>query len=319
MRNVGLDLGYGGVKVYEPGKETQIASFIGTLNGFSEPSAETCIVSFKGITRMVGREVFSAGTEQPSLSPDRWLGGTEALAAFYAGLGIHFRGNKPKDSIPLSLYVGLPASLTEVKVRAEVQEKVSKWLAGDHDWEYNYKKMAVKVGKVTVRSQASGAIFDLIHTLNGEFSKDVEYLDRGVGIASIGFNTVELSGGINGKPATNMIASKAAGIQALLQQCAINRNSDISLLDDQLRRSALGDDYEANRSSWAGGIISMMETQWKNLMDSVKRVMVVGGGAQYAEPELRARFGDRLYIPTSPIFSVSRGLYKMAVVDGKSA
>lgn len=316
MRNVGLDLGYGGVKVYEPGKETQIASFIGTVNDYSEPSAETCIVSFGGISLMVGRDVYSAGTEQPSLSPDRWLGGNEALAAFFAGMGTHFKGNKQKD--PLSLYVGLPASLTSVSVRAETQAKVSGWLVGEHFWEYNGKRMSVIVENVMVRSQASGAIFDLIHTLNGDFSKDVEYLDRGVGIASIGFNTVELSGGINGRPAANMMISSASGIQALLQQCATNKRAGIAYLDSQLRSGDFGDVYEANRARWAKSIIGMMETKW-SLLDSLKRVMVVGGGAQYAEPELRARFGDRLYIPTSPIFSVSRGLYKMAVVDGKSA
>jgi len=62
-----------------------------------------------------------------------------------------------------------------------------------------------------------------------------------------------------------------------------------------------------------------METKWRSLLDSLQRIMVVGGGVQHAEPELKARFGERLYIPSSPIFSVARGLYKMAVVDGKTA
>ena len=317
MRKIGLDLGYGGIKVYEPGKETMLASFIGTVNEYSEPSAETAIVKFNGITLMVGRDVFFAGTEQPSLSPDRWLGSNEALAAFYAGVGAHLKGNKPKES--LSLYVGLPASLTTVDVRAETQAKVSRWLAGEHNWDYNGKRISATVDSVVVRSQASGAIFDLIHTVNGDFSKDIDYLDRGVGIASIGFNTVELSGGINGRPASAMMLSSADGVQALLQQCAINKRAGIAHLDDQLRKGALGESYEAYRKRWAGSIVSLMETKWRSLLDSLQRIMVVGGGVQHAEPELKARFGERLYIPSSPIFSVARGLYKMAVVDGKTA
>lgn len=317
MRKIGTDFGYGGVKLYEPGRETMLASFIGTVNDYSEPSEDTAIVKFNGISLLVGRDVFMSGTEQPSLSPDRWLGSNEALAAFYAGMGAHLRGNKPKE--PLSLYVGLPASLTTVDVRSETQAKVSRWLAGEHSWEYNGKRISVTVDNVVVRSQASGAIFDLIHTTNGDFSKDVEYLDKGVGIASIGFNTVELSGGINGKPASAMMLSSADGIQALLQQCAKGKRAGISHLDDQLRKGILGNGYEAHRSRWAGSIVSMMETRWRALLDSLKRVMVVGGGVQYAEPELRNRFEDRLYIPPSPIFSVARGLYKMAVVDGKGA
>lgn len=317
MRVIAVDLGYGGAKVYEPGKETMIASFIGDVLEHSEPSAETCIVGFDGIKLMVGRDVFMAGSEKPSMSPERWLGGNEARAAFYAGMGAHLKGVKAKE--PISLYVGLPADITSVDRRADTQRRVSGWLCGDHSWDFNGKKVSIQVGSVTVRSQASGAIFDLIHTTSGEFSRDVEYLDRGVGVLSIGFNTIELSGGMYGKSAANMMMSAPLGVQALLQQCATNKRAGLSMLDSALRSRRFGGDFEAKRKKWAGNIVSAMETKWQTVMGSIERIMVVGGGAQHAELELREKFGNLLYIPPSPIFSVARGLYKMGVVDAKAS
>lgn len=322
-KSIGLDLGFGNVKVYGDKGATIFASHLaspGVAYASDEDTVDeqTSMIEFSGVRYAVGESAFTKGSEIAGLGMQRLLGSMEAKAITYAALGSYFRTyGRPKDG--LSVYVGLPAELLTKAEKTATTDAVQGWLTGKHEWVQDGKATWAVIDSVTVRSQAAGAMYDMIHTLDGSSAKDSRYATGNIGVISIGFNTVELSGMLLGKAADSMMSSDTYGVRRLLEAYNSHGRSKMPMLDFKLRRGQLNGDYENIRQAWSDRVIGFADTIWgKNIYD-LGRVIAVGGGVGYARPALEKMFGDRLWVPDNHIVSIARGLYKRAVADAKKA
>lgn len=323
MKDVGLDLGFGNVKVYDQRGATVFASHLaapGVDYAADEETTdkETTLVEFSGVRYAVGAMAFTKGSEIAGLGMQRLLGSMEVKAIAYAALGAHFNTyGRIKDG--LNIYVGLPAELLTKAEKSATTTAVQGWLTGRHEWTQDGKPMWAVVESVAVRSQAAGAMYDMIHTRDGGQTKDAQYATGNIGVISVGFNTVELSGMLLGKAADSMMASDTYGVRRLLEAYNSRGRSKLSMLDFKLRRGQLDGDYASIRQAWSDRVTGFVDTIWgKNIYD-LGRVIAVGGGVEYARPALEKIFRDRLWVPDNHVVSIARGMYKRAVADGKKA
>jgi Actin like proteins N terminal domain len=323
MKNIGLDLGFGNVKVYGDKGATVFASHLAlprTSYAVDDEKKDetTTVVEFDGIRYAVGEAAFAKGDEVSGLNTRRLLGGTEVQAITYAGIGTHFANyGRPKDG--LNVYVGLPASLLLQDEKADNVKAVEEWMLGKHEWIQDGKPVWCVIDSVTVRSQSAGAMYDMVHTLEGGNSKDARYAAGNVGVISIGFNTVELSGMLLGKAANVMMSSDSFGVHRLLESCKPDDRVSTMMTDYKYRHGLLNGNSANLSRSWADNVLSFVNSKWKKNAYNLDRVIAVGGGVKSAEDALRNAFGDRLWIPDNHISAISRGLYKRAVVDAKKA
>lgn len=323
MKYVGLDLGFGNIKIRDERGSTVHASHMKPAGSiYQDDDAvknQYRRVEFGGFKYCVGLDAAMSNKSSGSLDPERILGGVEIQAAIYAAIGAHFE-NYPrwKDREGLTVYAGIPALLLDgEKKKARSVSLVKDWLERKHTWIQDGEEISVDIANVVVRSQATGAINDMAYTLDGRQTKDVQFLDAGFGLISIGYNTIELSGGIAGRPLIDMIRSERYGVSDMLSYYEGTKSDTLSMLDWKLRTNRLNGSLAGAVSQWQTKIVGYIFGQWDKLVDQVERVILVGGGAQYAEPALRSRFGDKLWLPDDPIISIARGLYKRAVADGK--
>lgn len=323
MKDVGLDLGFGNVKVCDQRGATVFASHLaapGVDYAADEETTdkETTVVEFSGVRYAVGAMAFTKGSEIAGLGMQRLLGSMEVKAITYAALGAHFNTyGRTKDG--LNIYVGLPAELLTKAEKSATTIAVQGWLTGRHEWAQDGKAVSATVESVTVRSQAAGAMYDMIHTRDGGQTKDAQYATGNIGVISVGFNTVELSGMLLGKAADSMMASDTYGVRRLLEAYNSRGRSRLSMLDFKLRRGQLDGDYASIRQAWSDRVTGFVDTIWgKNIYD-LSRVIAVGGGVEYARPALEKMFGDHLWVPENHVVSIARGMYKRAVADGKKA
>ena len=162
-------------------------------------------------------------------------------------------------------------------------------------------------------------IFEFVEAI-----EENDFANHIVGIAaeseieiSIGYNTVETSGGIDGKPIRPMIGSKRMGVSKLLSEYDRDGKTELSALDRKLRQNQLNGHLPSAINTWAEAIVGHVAEKWEKHLSQIGRIVLVGGGARYAEPFLRRRFGEKIWIPDEPIVAIARGLYKRAVYDGK--
>ncbi len=316
MRNVGLDIGFGNCKVYDQSGSTMVSSQIASITGSNtngESSDGTYRVSFGGNNYAVGRYAFALGSSAISQNVQRLLGSTEVRSIMYAAMGAHFKGKSVKD--PLNVYIGLPSELLREPQKSNAIASVKEWLQRPHEWLFDGKPMSLNIESVTVRSQASGALGDMIHNLQGQQTKEAEYLDTGIGVIAIGMNTVEASGVLLGRGSDTMIDSKPLGVRNLIERCS-PPSDDLGYNDELLRlgRLTIADEV---RTAWIDAIVGMIETRWAAHVKTLSRLLLVGGGAQYAEAGLRKRYGNRIYMPQEAFITVARGLYKWSVANAQ--
>lgn len=322
MEYAGFDLGFGNGKFRDKRGQTVFAAHIarpGTDYRTDEGNRDgsTCLVEFENKRFIVGHDAPISGELLPGLDTERILGSNEIRAVTYATIGAHMmRHGRWRDG--LTLYAGIPASLMIGDSKDANVASVKQWLAGKHSWLHDGKEINIYVENVVVISQAAGAISDMAYTLDGKQARDAQYIESGFGAISVGYNTVETSGGIDGKPIRPMITSKRLGVSKMLGDYDRDGRFDLPMLDRKLRQSQLNGHLPSTIDTWAESIVGHVADKWDKYINQIDRIILVGGGARYAEPALRRRFGDKLWLPDDPIIAIARGLYKRAIYDGKA-
>lgn len=325
MEIVAADLGFGNGKVRDKRGGTIYAahvSHIGLDFRIDEGGQDdaTCVVEFDSKKFLVGKDApIKGGKSLSGLDLERIVDGSdEILATTYATWGNHMLQNNRRWTEPISLHVGVPASLMIGEAKTSNIASIKAWLCRNHEWSINGADFRIRVDNVTVRTQAAGAISDMAYTLEGKQTRDAQYIESGFAVISIGYNTVETSGGIGGMPIGELITSMQGGVSSMLAIYRTNDEFDIPVLEWKLRRNQLNGHLPTTIDTWSQGIVSHVTTEWKKKINLVQRIILVGGGARYAEPALRNRFGDKIWMPDDPIGAIARGLYKRAVYDAKA-
>lgn len=318
--DIGGDIGFGSIKLYGKANGVLVSSLVGKLNHkyVSEANrnlGHTHYVTLDKTNYVAGVAAWSIGKASHNQSMDRLVKGTyDARVAIYAALGQYFGGKAIRE--PLNMYIGLPAVLLDTDHKAATIASVTNWMVKDHEWVFNDRPMRATIESVAFRTQATGALGDMIHNLNGQQTKDVEFMDSGIGIVSIGMNTVELSGAKRGRPVDTMIASlENSGVRNMIDEIAGVTQQPTGEIDEDLRsgRQVIP---AHTLSDWSDRIIGEISGKWDTHLPTLDRILLVGGGAQYIADAMRQRLGNIVHVPSDPMMAVARGLYKWSVVNG---
>ena len=318
--NVGIDIGFGNVKLFDSKGGSIHASHLGQMRNRgtedATSAADTLTVTFDHMEYLVGERVAIEGRGRTSTGMHRFDGTEEAKAVLYAGFSKRILTHGSYKE-PIDAYVGVPFERMNGADGAENTASTQKWLLNDgkpHEWLCNGKKHTARFNSVVVRTQANGAMGDMILTLQGAYSPAAEYVQRGFGIISVGFNTVELSGALYGKPAGGMSASAELGVRAMLE--LYKSKKPLANMDLEYRYGLLN----AKVNQWSTDLISFVNDRWKENIASIQRVWLVGGGANDSRPALQSYFCPiPVVTPDDPYIAVARGLYKWGVKNAKAA
>ena len=318
--DVGGDIGFGSIKLYGKANGVLVSSLVGKLthkyvSDSNRNLGHTHYVTFDDMNYVVGVAAWTIGKASHNQSMDRLINGSyDARAAIYAALGQYFGGKAIRE--PLNMYIGLPASLLDADHKAATIASVTGWLAGNHEWIFNDRPMRATIEAVSFRTQATGALGDMIHNLQGQQTKDIEFMDTGVGVVSIGMNTVELSGAKRGRPVDTMIASlENSGVRAMIDEISSMTHQSTGEIDEDLRSGRQVIPVNI-LSDWSDKIIAEVSQKWQTSLPTLGRILLVGGGAQYIADAMRQRIGNIVHVPAEPMMSVARGLYKWSVANG---
>lgn len=313
MRIRALDFGAGNFKAYGHTGGHLIPTQVATASGIKmgrvaglrsqEPPTQ---ITIDGHRFYVGSRAHDWGRPIENLDNHRFISGSPDMRAMvYASLSI------TRIQEPLHLIVGLPQSALADDNAQATADAVRAWLTGTHTWTCNNVPRHAEVEKVTLTSQAAGALFDYLLDDQGEFLPQRKpHFRKELGILSVGMNTLELLGVRDGRPINRFTHSVTAGVRRLLELADPAGVYSRGELDIQLRTNQL--DVADVLPVWASEVAGHVERAWGTAHRRFAAVIVVGGGALLLHNELLGLFNGKSYLPEEPVLAVARGLYKLA-------
>jgi hypothetical protein len=251
---------------------------------------------------------------------DRFAGSPELRALLYGALTQYALQSQDAPALLqcLDLTVGLPLeTLTgeDESVKAAVTA-VRRWLEGEHAWHANGAAWEAAVAGATVTSQPVGALFDFLLDEHGAFLPARKALLRAeVGVLSLGMNTVELLAVRGGQVAPGDTYAERRGVRRLLELCNPEGLYSLGELDAQLRAGKL--DSGRALPVWEAEVGGLIERRWGAKHRRFAAIILVGGGVKLLRERLLARFGGRAWVPDEPVLATARGLYKLALLNGR--
>lgn len=317
----GIDPGFGNIKLYSQDGGTVYASHASQNNGkrytkLMDETETADVIEFDGRSYFAGKLAPLHGVPLGNLGLERLLDGGEIKALLY-GAFTQYMHQYGLITAPIDAQIGVPGSLVEDGTKEETVSKMSAWLVGTHDWIANGHSYRITIRSIDVKSQAIGAMLDYGLTLGGgtdaAHAGDVR---KDIGIVSVGYNTVELSGITGGKSViADMVGSDMYGVRQLLQTLNGGDKTRLGFVDLKLRERSFNGELAPARDAWAELVKGYIGSYWGKEWKRLGRILVVGGGAtsDLLRRELELFFVGKAYIPDDPIISIARGLYKRGV------
>lgn len=222
----------------------------------------------------------------------------------------------------LETLVGLPQSAFSSDTSREVIASVRAAMSGVHRWQVENgaatAEHRAEIARVTVTSQAAGALFDYLLDLEGEFVPERKpAFKQEVGVVSLGMNTLEMLVLRDGAPVERFKTSETAGVRRLLELVDPDGLYSRGELDAQLRSGALA--YQEALPVWAAEVVGHIERLWGRAFRRFAATILVGGGALLLRDLLLPRFNGKAFVPDDPVMSVARGLYKLGLMRVRRA
>ncbi|MCP4428262.1 MAG: ParM/StbA family protein [Chloroflexi bacterium] len=322
--NIGIDLGMGANKLHGPGGGLQLPSHVAVdgnqvitrLAGMKSKRPPLKVETESG-KFYVGAGAHEWGRPVESLDYDRLTGSPEIVAIFYGAMTNYIQKHGPING-PVKLIVGMPLEPLsgDVDAARAVAAQVRGWMRGAHSWHANGKPYDLEVGNVKITGQATGALFDYLLDDAGAFIPTRKgHIKKELGIISVGFNTVELLVVQNSAPVQRFTTGKTSGVRRLLELVDGQDLYSLGELDTQLRAGAL--DVRDALPIWAREVTGQVEKTWGRAWRRFAGIVLVGGGAVLLGKELTAKFEGRAVMPSDPVMAVSRGLYKLSLMQGR--
>jgi hypothetical protein len=245
---------------------------------------------------------------------ERLTGAPEMRVLLYAALAQYQEEHGPFDA-PLALMAGLPLQMMTGDSAKDYQKGVKNWLKGSHEFEVDGITHNIEVEDVRQTSQPVGALFDYVLDSDGAMigERGSALLDE-VGVISVGFNTVELLVVKERGAVERFTAGNTIGVRRLLE--LINRDGLYSLgeLDGKLRAGRLNGEVKQALPIWAREVNGEIEKRWGQSHRRFAKVLIVGGGAILLKDALTLQFGHKAFVPSDPVLSIARGLWKLSVM-----
>lgn len=310
--NIGIDLGYGAIKIASPKGTYQLPSFVGVAQvsrianteGAKRSKASTHII-VDGNAYRVGSNAHSDGKPLENLDYERLLGSPEIKALTFAALVNH------DTTENIDAMVGLPLGLLSEESAKSNAAAVRKWMLGTHNVIVDGKAHTITINSVGITSQPIGALYDYILTSKGKPHKSNAATVKGeVGIISVGFNTIEMYTMRNKATVQRLSSSTKNGVRRLLELCDPHGHHTLGEKDDLLRAGVL--DVSAQKPIWSREVRGDIEKTWGDVWQRFGSIIAVGGGTIILNGSME-QYEDKMHKPDDPVFSIASGLYKNLV------
>lgn len=316
---LGIDLGFGSVKVFCAGRSVVIPSQVVrvstnsvNLSAFDngrKPSRDSAarLIESGGQSYWVGLGAYARNITTPPIEEygiERLLNDSHMKMVVYSALS----DTPAMSRDEVALYVGLPFALASGDAAKSNIKRVKEWLSGAHTWSVDRKERGVNVVSVKALSQAMAAYCDYTLDASGVPCLPVQP-DALYGVLSIGFGTLEMA--VISNDEIQDAEGFQNGVQSMLQ--AMRSNESYSELDTKLRGGALHLNGQAD--DWRATVRGRIDSKWRNLLPRFAKVICVGGGVRFMRDELQHKFGNKMWTPGTPddeVTAVARGLYKLS-------
>jgi len=318
---IGEDLGMGANKLWSGMNGLQVVSQVssdggGHLEGMTglRVSKRPMLVSSDFGSFYVGDKAHEHGRPVENLDFDRLTGAPEMRALVYGSFA-QFQKTWGKFDKPLSLMVGLPLQMMMGADAKQYQDGARKWLKGSHQFSVDGEAMTIEIAQVRLTSQPVGALFDYVLDNEGKIiGERAEAMLDEVGVISAGFNTVELLVVKDQGAVERFTEGSTVGVRRLLE--LLNRDNLYSLgeLDGLLRTGRLNSRLKEVLPIWAREVNGLIEKRWGLSHKRFVKVLIVGGGALLLKDALTMQFGGKAWVPSEPVMSIARGLWKLSVM-----
>lgn len=329
---LGIDLGYGNMKVYGEKGGVIMPAHVATVPGqvVSDVAGmatgkRPLQIGITGREYFVGDNAHAWGPAVENLDYDRLNGSDEAAALLYGALALYFADHEPDE--PITMFVGLPLETLSGDQAQATKTAVEKWLLGVHCWSVRGHGTKAGIGYsinvtgVHVTSQPAGAYFDYMLQNDGGFDPvHASHIKEEVGVVSVGYNTIERMVVKSGQPVPKFTAGSTNGVRRLLADLNAAAGDAYTLgeLDARLRANELNDvDLRQAKAVWGRTVSGDIEKTWGQAHKRFTRVILVGGGAVVLNGHLAPKFAGRAVVPDKPVLSIARGLYKLALMSQK--
>jgi len=342
-RLIGLDPGFGGVKLAEVQDHDIVTSVlpsvvgVGTLDSGAlslggvvrgRREAQPYRVGFEGVEYLVGQNVAQYARPIERMDFDRFTDGPELRALFYAALYQLLDGGGHK----VALAVGLPVEILQDKARAQrVERNMSAWLVGRHQFTLDDTPAEFEIVKVRAKiAQPVATWFAWGLDLDGQWCRGAKAAKAPALVIDQGFNTLDLLVVEGGRISTRYTGGDALGMRRAAEMAAgkvLQRYGvELSLheADDLVRRVVSGKRAEVyvegepvevtpqvRQAINAAGadVVRFVE---RNVGKGRKfKVLLTGGGALALADRLLRQY-PHAEVVEDPVLSNARGLAKLA-------
>lgn len=346
VRKIGLDPGFGGVKVAEI-VENRIAtltlpSVVGVgstdtgaldLAGITrrDHMPKPFRVSFDGIEYLVGSGVSRYAKPIERMDLNRFTDSIELRALFYVALNQIIDGGVHD----LVLAIGLPVEVLQDTDRATIVERdIGKWMLGEHKFVVNDHPAMVNIVKLRAKAQPLATWLDWGLNLEGKWTQGKHAVKAPALILDQGFNTLDAYGIENGEVSARYTGGENLGMRRAAEMVinSLDRQygTDMSLHEaDWLVRSAV---IGKKAVTYIDGEPTDITHTVKQAIDSLAsdalkfaehkvgkaskfKVLITGGGGLALGQRWLRQYPKATIMP-EPVLANARGLAKLAVRPG---
>lgn len=312
---LGIDLGFGRVKVAGPGFRTSFPAVVAEPGADTEPAG---LVEFNGERLLVGAPALLEKHHRYAARADKILTQDEQ-AKFRVALALaahHY------DTDLFRVVTGLPpAHYKEPAYRTQLQDQMT----GVFEFAYEGRLYGVHVSGVTVDPQAGAAMFDhLVHD-DGEVILP-ERLDQRFVVVDIGHlsSDIALMHGRKAARGAKSITSVERAVWTVYEECAqlLRQKYRLTKTAAEIDAAYRGDGIRIN-----GEALPLAELVQqaafpvaRSLVTDILRhagdirewdvVLLVGGGASLFEPTLTRELGRRVVVSSQPEYANAAGYFK---------
>jgi hypothetical protein len=319
--SLGFDMGMGALKLWSVAGGWQLVSQVASngqghlsdgIIGLKNRKRPMLVNAGGSGTFFVGDGAHEHGRPVENLDFERLTGAPEMRVLLYAALAQYQNEYGPFDA-SLSLMVGLPLQMMTGEQAKNYQRDIRNWLKGTHQFDVDGISYSIEVEDVKQTPQPVGALFDYVLDHRAQMIADRgSLLLEEVGVISVGFNTVELLVVRDRGAVERFTTGATVGVRRLLE--LINREGLFSLgeLDSKLRAGRLNAELKQALPVWSREVNGEIEKRWGQSHRRFAKVLIVGGGALLLKEALTLQFGHKAYVPSDPVLSIARGLWKLS-------
>ncbi len=301
MKIVGLDVGYGYVKMYADGGERKMFPTMISRD-------TTGILDKTGYIRFNGSE-FVVGKGGVDVRSDNFPFTDEYKALVLYSLSLLFP-NENEGTVALAL--GVPPKLRRKK------EELVKRFKRKFEFEVEGRRFRLNIPEVQVYLQAWGGYRDYIYTL--ELKKMKSHLVPAI-FSDWGFYTIdtivyteigeELKPKLPYRPTLSKGVSHLLSIYSSLLQDRGEYVEDIRRAEKLFRAGKFPEERKKALEIWKSDVLNTILNEYSREAPDAERVVIFGGGANLVESDFRVRWENRdILVVKIDEFANARGYYK---------